>query len=183
MTSRGTSSASSRRLKARFVKEAFPALHPGRSAAVYVGEKRVGFIGELHPKLVHDYGLPHAPVVFELEVEPLLSLELPRYVPVSKFQPMRRDVAVVVPADFEVQVLMDAVHDARVSDARLGALVSFDLFDLYRPKSEEGEVEKSLAFAVELNSTGEEPLSEAEADAAMRALVEVLERAGARLRA
>lgn len=78
---------------------------------------------------------------------------------------------------------MDAVHDARVSDARLGALVSFDLFDLYRPKSEEGEVEKSLAFAVELNSTGEEPLSEAEADAAMRALVEVLERAGARLRA
>ena len=126
-------------LKARFVKEVFPALHPGRSAAIYVGEKRVGFIGELHPKLVHEYGLPNAPVVFELEVEPLLTLELPRYTPVSKFQPMRRDVAVVVPADFEVQVLMDAVNDARVSDARLGALVSFGLFDLYRPKTDEGD--------------------------------------------
>ena len=95
----------------------------------------------------------------------------------SKFQPMRRDVAVVVPADFEVQVLMDAVNDARVSDARLGALVSFGLFDLYRPKTDEGDAEKSLAFAVELNST------DAEADATMQALVEVLERAGARLRA
>lgn len=170
-------------LKARFVKEVFPALHPGRSAAIYVGEKRVGFIGELHPKLVHEYGLPNAPVVFELEVEPLLTLELPRYTPVSKFQPMRRDVAVVVPADFEVQVLMDAVNDARVSDARLGALVSFGLFDLYRPKTDEGDAEKSLAFAVELNSTGEEALTDAEADATMQALVEVLERAGARLRA
>ena len=170
-------------LKARFVKEVFPALHPGRSAAIYVGEKRVGFIGELHPKLVHEYGLPNAPVVFELEVEPLLTLELPRYTPVSKFQPMRRDVAVVVPADFEVQVLVDAVNDARVSDARLGALVSFGLFDLYRPKTDEGDAEKSLAFAVELNSTGEEALTDAEADATMQALVEVLERAGARLRA
>ena len=157
------------------MKEVFPALHPGRSAAIYVGEKRVGFIGELHPKLVHEYGLPNAPVVFELEVEPLLTLELPRYTPVSKFQPMRRDVAVVVPADFEVQVLMDAVNDARVSDARLGALVSFGLFDLYRPKTDEGDAE--------LNSTGEEALTDAEADATMQALVEVLERAGARLRA
>ena len=91
---------------------------------------------------------------------------------------MRRDVAVVVPADFEVQVLMDAVNDAR-----LGALVSFGLFDLYRPKTDEGDAEKSLAFAVELNSTGEEALTDAEADATMQALVEVLERAGARLRA
>ena len=110
-------------------------------------------------------------------------IELPRYTPVSKFQPMRRDVAVVVPADFEVQVLVDAVNDARVSDARLGALVSFGLFDLYRPKTDEGDAEKSLAFAVELNSTGEEALTDAEADATMQALVEVLERAGARLRA
>ena len=86
-------------------------------------------------------------------------------------------------ADFEVQVLMDAVNDARVSDARLGALVSFGLFDLYRPKTDEGDAEKSLAFAVELNSTGEEALTDAEADATMQALVEVLERAGARLRA
>ena len=164
------------------MKEVFPALHPGRSAAIYVGEKRVGFIGELHPKLVHEYGLPNAPVVFELEVEPLLTLELPRYTPVSKFQPMRRDVAVVVPADFEVQVLMDAVNDARVSDARLGALVSFGLFDLYRPKTDE-RCREPLAFAVELNSTGEEALTDAEADATMQALVEVLERAGARLRA
>ena len=50
-------------MKLRFVKEAFPALHPGRSAAVYLGSKRIGFIGELHPKAAQAYELPHAPVV------------------------------------------------------------------------------------------------------------------------
>ena len=170
-------------LKARFVKETFPGLHPGRSAAIYIGEKRVGFIGELHPKVVHDYDLPHAPIVFEVEVDSLLALTLPKYTPVSKFQPMRRDIAVVVPADFEVQKLFDAVNEGHLADARLGAITSFELFDLYRPKTEDGANEKSLAFSVELNTFGEEPLSDLEADGAMRALVEVLERAGARLRA
>lgn len=171
-------------LKARYVKETVPGLHPGRSAVIYVGERRVGVIGELHPKLAQDYDLPRSPVVFELEVEPLLQLTLPRYTPVSKFQPMHRDVAVVVPADFEVQKLMDAVADSRIADPRLAALADFRLFDLYVPKTEAGApAEKSLAFAVELNTTGEEALTDLEADGTMRALVEVLERAGAHLRA
>ena len=95
---------------------------------------------------------------------------------------MRRDIAVVVPADFEVQKLFDAVSEGQLADARLGALTSFELFDLYRPKTEDGANEKSLAFSVELNTFGEEALSDLEADGTMRALVEVLERAGARLR-
>ena len=170
-------------LKARYVKEVFPGLHPGRSASVYVGEKRIGFIGELHPKLAHEYDLPKAPVVFELEVEPLLALELPRYTPVSKFQPMRRDIAVVVPADFEVCKLYAAVDEGRIADPRLAALTGFSLFDLYRPTTGEQAGEKSLAFAVELNATGDEALTDAQADGTMSALVEVLERAGAHLRA
>lgn len=48
-------------MKLRFVKEAFPALHPGRSAAVYLGSKRIGFIGELHPKAAQAYELPPCP--------------------------------------------------------------------------------------------------------------------------
>ena len=32
-------------LKLRFVRETIPALHPGRSAGIYLGERRIGFIG------------------------------------------------------------------------------------------------------------------------------------------
>ncbi|EJW90305.1 phenylalanyl-tRNA synthetase beta subunit [gut metagenome] len=169
-------------LQLRYVKETFPGLHPGRSAGIYLGEKRIGYLGELHPQIVRDYDLPRAAVVFELEIDPILDIGLPHYEPVSKFQPMRRDIAVVVPADYEVQTIFDAVNKAVKTDARLAPVASFRLFDLYRPKTEEA-AEKSLAFAVELVSKGEEALTEAESDLAVETLIEVLQTAGARLRA
>ena len=159
-------------MKLRFVKEAFPALHPGRSAAVYLGSKRIGFIGELHPKAAQAYELPHAPVVFEVEVPALLDRPLPNYVPVSKFQSV------------EVEKLFDAVAAAKKKDLRLAPLANFKLFDLYRPQDAVDTVaEKSLAFAIELSSRTEEALTDEQADGAVRAILEALEGVGAHLRA
>ena len=169
-------------LKVRYVPETFPGLHPGRSAGIYLGEKRIGFIGELHPRTAHDYDLVHAPIVFEIDVADLVDVPVPSYVPLSKFQPMHRDLAVVVAADVPVEKLTDAVWAAKKTDARLASLEVFSLFDLYRPKSAEGADEKSLAFKIELVARGEEPLGELEADAAMTAILQALEPLGAKLR-
>lgn len=169
-------------LKVRYVPETFPGLHPGRSAGIYLGEKRIGFIGELHPRTAHDYDLVHAPIVFEIDVADLVDVPVPSYVPLSKFQPMHRDLAVVVAADVPVEKLTDAVWAAKKTDARLASLEVFSLFDLYRPKSAEGADEKSLAFKIELVARGEEPLGELEADAAMTAILQALAPLGAKLR-
>ena len=163
-------------LHARFVREEIPAFHPGRSAAIYVGERRVGVIGELHPRLAH------SPVVFEIDVAPICSVYVPHYTPVSKFQPMRRDIAVVVPADMEVQTLFNAMQKARLGDVRTAPVSDIRLFDLYRPTDGEHKDEKSLAFTLELVSTSEEALSEQDADAAVQGIVEALTLVGARLR-
>lgn len=169
-------------LHARFVREEIPAFHPGRSAAIYVGERRVGVIGELHPRLAQTYYLPHSPVVFEIDVAPICSVYVPHYTPVSKFQPMRRDIAVVVPADMEVQTLFNAMQKARLGDVRTAPVSDIRLFDLYRPTDGEHKDEKSLAFTLELVSTSEEALSEQDADAAVQGIVEALTLVGARLR-
>lgn len=169
-------------LHARFVREEIPAFHPGRSAAIYVGERRVGVIGELHPHLAQTYDLPHSPVVFEIDVAPICSVYVPHYTPVSKFQPMRRDIAVVVPADMEVQTLFNAMQKARLGDVRTAPVSDIRLFDLYRPTDGEHKDEKSLAFTLELVSTSEEALSEQDADAAVQGIVEALTLVGARLR-
>lgn len=169
-------------LKPRFVKEAFPGLHPGRSAAIYIGEIRVGFMGELHPRLTHSYNLPLSPVVFELDVESLLKIGVPSYTPVSKFQPVSRDIAVVVPADFEVQKLFDAVLSEKTADPRMAPITGFNLFDVYRPAGDDQQPEKSLAFAVEMTSSGDEALSEEQIDHAMAGIVDALAHVGARLR-
>lgn len=169
-------------LKVRYVPETFPGLHPGRSAGIYLGDKRIGFLGELHPRTAHDYDLVHAPIVFEIDVADLVDVPVPSYVPLSKFQPMHRDLAVVVAADVPVEKLTDAVWAAKKIDLRLASLEVFSLFDLYRPKSAEGADEKSLAFKIELVARGEEPLGELEADAAMKAILEALAPLGAKLR-
>lgn len=169
-------------LHARFVREEIPAFHPGRSATIYVGERRVGVIGELHPRLAQTYDLPHSPVVFEIDVAPICSVYVPHYTPVSKFQPMRRDIAVVVPADMEVQTLFNAMQKARLGDVRTAPVSDIRLFDLYRPTDGEHKDEKSLAFTLELVSTSEEALSEQDADAAVQGIVEALTLVGARLR-
>lgn len=167
-------------LKPRFVRETFPGLHPGRSAAVYIGEKKVGMIGELHPRTVQAYELPKAPVVFELDVDALLTTSVPVYAAVSKHQPVRRDIAVVTTPETETGRLVDAVYEAHGADPRLSSMTDFRLFDLYRPKD---AAQKSLAFTLELTAKGEEPVSDLEADAAVRAVLDVLEREGATLRA
>lgn len=169
-------------LKVRYVPETFLGLHPGRSAGIYLGDKRIGFLGELHPRTAHDYDLVHAPIVFEIDVADLVDVPVPSYVPLSKFQPMHRDLAVVVAADVPVEKLTDAVWAAKKIDLRLASLEVFSLFDLYRPKSAEGADEKSLAFKIELVARGEEPLGELEADAAMKAILEALAPLGAKLR-
>ena len=92
-----------------------------------------------------------------------------------------------------VAAIEDAVRSLAGSDAALRALREFRLFDVYRPRADSSKVaeasanallnkEKSLAFRVVLQDT-ERALNDADADAAIGAIVQGLEqRCGARLR-
>lgn len=167
-------------LTARFEPAAHPGLHPGRSARILIDGKEVGFIGELHPRICREYGLPKAAVVFELDVDALTTVPVPMAAAVSKFQPVLRDISVLAPADLPVQKMFDAVDKLRHAN-RLGELIeSFELFDLYRPQ--DAQAEKSMAFRIRLSTLGDEAISDEQADAAVQAVVAALEPLGAKLR-
>jgi phenylalanyl-tRNA synthetase beta chain len=76
-------------------------LHPGRSAALLVGETLVGNFGELHPRVAQAFDLTETPVfVAEFDLEPLLNRQQPtkvRSLPVTP--PVLQDIALVVDAD------------------------------------------------------------------------------------
>ncbi len=168
-------------LTARFEAAKHPALHPGRSAKIVINGVEAGFIGELHPKICHTYQLPKAAVVFELVVEALLTVPVPAASPVSKFQPVHRDISVQAPADLSYQAMVDAVENLRTS-TRVGSVIdAFELFDLYRPQGDDAAM-KSLAFRLTLTSKGEEALTESQCENAVQAVVEVLGELGAHLR-
>jgi len=170
--------------KPEFKPGAHPAMHPGRCAEVWLDGKVVGHVGELHPKWRQGYELPQAPVVFELELGAVLARKLPEFVPVAKFQPVQRDIAVVVADEVTHAALMAAVWDAPTS----GLLRDAQLFDVYRPKlakdavAEAGATDRSLAVRLTLNSD-EGTLNDEQIESAVKAIVEQLQSAvGARQR-
>ncbi|RQT54157.1 phenylalanine--tRNA ligase subunit beta [Burkholderia cepacia] len=169
---------------ARFVKAEHPALHPGRSARIEVDGRAVGWIGELHPRLMQKYELPHAPVMFEIDADALIARALPTPTEVSKFPPVRRDIAVVVDQAVEVQALFDEMKKALAEEA-CRFVQKVVLFDEFRAKSNTSgglaAHEKSLAFRVTLQDAAG-TLQDEVVDQAIQALVERMARAGARLR-
>lgn len=169
---------------ARFVKAEHLALHPGRSARIEIDGRAVGWIGELHPRLMQKYELPHAPVMFEIDTDALVARTLPAPTEVSKFPPVRRDIAVVVDQAVEVQALFDEMKKALADDA-CRFVQKVVLFDEFRAKSNTSgglaAHEKSLAFRVTLQDPAG-TLQDEVVDAAIQALVERMARVGARLR-
>jgi phenylalanyl-tRNA synthetase beta chain len=153
-----------------------PALHPGRSARVLLNESEVGWIGELHPWWQQKYELPAPLVLFEMDAEPLLGRNLPQYAEVSKFPPVRRDLAVTVDEKVAVQSIVDGLNRSKTA-----IVDAISVFDVYRGKGIENG-KKGLAFRVLLQDT-QKTLTDAEVDAALADLRRVLEHEyGAKLR-
>lgn len=150
-----------------------PALHPGRCASVWLGERCIGHVGELHPKWRQGYELPQAPVLFELSLDAVLAREVPVARPVSRHQPVERDIAVVVKEGVTHAAVMAAIHGAGSPLLRQAAL-----FDVYRPRKQaDGTVagglaadEKSLAIRLTLGRD-EATLTDEEIEAAVRSAV------------
>jgi phenylalanyl-tRNA synthetase beta chain len=167
--------------EARFVAAEHPALHPGRSARIELDGLSVGWVGELHPRWRLGYELPHAPMLFELDLDALLVRDVPAYAAVPRLQPVSRDLALVLRDSVGHDTLIDCI----LADDS-GLVRSARLFDLYKPKSASagiGEDERSLAVHIELLDD-RQALTDERIDAAMAAIVERLRHTlDARLRA
>ncbi len=166
----------------RFTKAEHPALHPGRCAQVELDGRNIGFIGELHPRWQQKYELPLAPVVFEVEADALQRVEVPVYREISRYQPVTRDLSLVVKQSVPVQDMLDAFNSEKQANPLCAIMQVVVLFDEYRGKGL-GDDEKSLAFRFVLQDT-HKTLQDDAVDTAMAALVAVAGvRYGAKLRA
>ena len=156
---------------ARVERGTFASLHPGKTAALRVGETVVGYVGVVDPRLAREYDVADTTALATLFVETLPPYATPRYVAPSKFPPVDRDLAVVVPLDVLAGDLIDAV--------RAEPLVRVaTVFDEYRGP-QVGEDKKSLALRIVLQSD-ETTLTDEAADAALTRIAATLrERFGA----
>ena len=155
-----------------------PMLHPGRSARVMLAGQSIGFIGELHPKWKQAWGFAAAPVLFELELDSVLSRAVPAFQSFSKYQAVERDIAVWVAESVTHLQLQTCILSAPTN----GCVQSATLFDVYRPSAGGEAAEKSCAIRLVLQKD-ESALVETEIEGAVSAVVAHLaSQLGARLR-
>ena len=155
-----------------------PALHPGRTAELFVGSASVGFAGELLPALAAEANLPRVVSVFELDLDALIALapsELAA-VPIATKPAATQDLSVVV----AVEVAAGDVK-AAIAEGAGELLEDIRLVDDYRGHGV-AEGSKSLTFALRFRAF-DRTLTAEEATAAKLAGLELAtERVGARLR-
>lgn len=133
----------------RFESTEHPLLHPGRSAKILLNGQPCGLIGELHPKWVRADDLQGAPVLFEIDIDALADLGLPKPHPLSKQPVVQRDMALWVNSDISVRQILDTIATTIAKHAELGVVINVELFDVWQPpaQSQEGLAnEVSLAF-------------------------------------
>ncbi|HEX5929911.1 MAG TPA: phenylalanine--tRNA ligase subunit beta [Solirubrobacterales bacterium] len=125
-----------------------PFLHPGRAAAVSIGDVPIGWLGEVHPLVAREWDVESA-VGFELATAALLGAATvgeETYEDVTTYPAVHQDLAVVVPDE----VTAVAVHDA-VLEGGGELLRSARVFDLYEGE-QLGEGRKSLALRLEFRA-------------------------------
>ena len=139
-------------------------LRPGRTARIMRGGVSVGWIGEVHPRIVKALDLPNNTMVFELEVNSAFSSNALKFNKISKFPTIRRDLAIVVDESVPLAVLQE-----NVTVSASGLLQELRVFDIYRgPGVESGR--KSVALGLILQDSSR-TLTDVDADAVVTAVV------------
>ncbi len=166
----------SMKVRARFVVESHPALHPGRSARIYRAEQPIGWLGQLAPMFNKHFKNIAMPYVFEVDSGSLRSRGATRYQPLSEQPLVRRDLAVVVSETTPVAALIDAIESV---DADV--LQSVQVFDIFRGESLETGF-KSVALGLIFQDKASTLTDEGVETIITRAIAALGEQCSARIR-
>lgn len=156
-------------LKLSFERGEKPFLHPGITAVVKLGEKEVGWLGELHPAIAAELALEKRVCLAELDyaaMERKFARDIV-YKSVPKFPAAVRDLAVVVGEDVTCAQMTECILRS------CKAAKKAELFDVFRgPRLGVGK--KSMAFHITFVPEGDKPLTPENVDAFFKKIVAAL---------
>lgn len=119
------------------------ALHPGRTALVSLGERVIGFVGQVHPSLAKKYDIAET-YVAELDMQAMLE-ELPAqtiFTDIPKIPAVSRDIAMLIDADKTNAEIVEVIESSKVK-----TLTDVKLFDIYQGENLPAG-KKSMAYSM-----------------------------------
>lgn len=153
----------------RFEPQGAPVfLHPGKSGVIKYKNKGVGFLGELHPRILKQFEIKPA-CVFEMNISEILvdPLSLVSFKPFSAYPSIERDFAFVVNETLP-QAEIQKTIEAQCKPLLMHAV----LFDVYQGKGIEAG-QKSLAYRLTFGSN-ERTLTDVEVDGVTKKMLEAV---------
>ena len=118
--------------------------HPNKTARIYIDQKEIGIIGELHPDIKDKYEFVNPVYLFEIDWRKF-SKSVPKsrkFVSLLKFPNVSRDIALMISKDIEAEKILSLIKENG------GSLIeSMNIFDLYTGK-QIPEGLKSLAISI-----------------------------------
>jgi len=129
----------------------------------------IGYMGEMNRSSLIGWDIKETVYGFEIFINSLIKFSSAniQYHPISKFPPVKRDLAFVVDESTIVEELKKGISAEGGSD-----LIGIDVFDLYRGKQIPGG-KKSIAFSLTFLST-DKTLTEEEVDPIITRIIKLL---------
>ena len=155
-----------------------PFLHPGRQANIEYAGKVIGYIGEVHPRVLKNYSIGERAYVAVIDMPEILDMTTfdRKYDGIAKYPAVTRDISMVVPKDIEVGKIEEIIKK------KGGNLVeSINLFDIYEG-SQIKEGYKSIAYSVVYRAK-DRTLADTEVQNSMDNILTALKEIGIELRA
>lgn len=115
-------------------------MHPNICADIVIGNKKLGFIGKVHPRVLKNFDISTDCYYFEIDLESLPPKKVKKVKPLPKFPSAHRDLAVVVDENVSVGVMIECIKKAAGT-----VLEDVELFDIYQGEQVETG-KKSVAF-------------------------------------
>ncbi len=152
-------------------------LHPGRQALVKYEGQTIGYLGEVHPEVLDNYGIGTKAYVAVLDMPSMIPFTTydRKYTGIAKFPAVSRDISMVVPKDILVGQIEHLIEQ------RAGKILeSYQLFDIYEGSQIKSGY-KSVAYSITFRAQ-DRTLEENDISAAMKKILNGLEQMGIELR-
>ena len=97
-------------------KAGIPFLHPGRQADVYYADKKIGYIGELHPDVADTYSIGERTYIVVIDIPTVTEMASfdKKFTGIAKFPAVTRDISMVMPKELPVGEV-EKIIEKRVS--------------------------------------------------------------------
>ncbi|MBQ6538604.1 MAG: phenylalanine--tRNA ligase subunit beta [Eubacterium sp.] len=152
-------------------------MHPGRHAKIYIGDKNVGYLGQIHPQVAANYGIKTEAYIAAIDmktIEEVANKDI-KFRPIASFPAVTRDISLVMKKEVPAA---DVEEIIRKNAGKL--LEAYSLFDVYEGENV-AEDEKSLAYSIRFRAA-DRTLEESDVTTVMDKILGKLEEKGIVLR-